>query len=162
MSYIDLAPCTSAAEVRARAKRGALLRQESYKARPPRPVVVVQPPAPKPRPIIAAPVEIEPPPPPPPTVRAVILAAAKYFDLHVVEFLSARREHRVCRPRQIAMYVAKCVTPYSLPHIGRCFGGRDHTTILSNCRKIGALKETDPEVAKAVKDLVSLFERDAP
>jgi hypothetical protein len=40
------------------------------------------------------------------------------------------------RPRQIAMYLSKLVTPRSLPEIGRRFGGRDHTTVLHAVRKI--------------------------
>lgn len=33
-------------------------------------------------------------------------------------------------PRQLAMFMARELTPMSLPEIGRRFGGRDHTTVL--------------------------------
>jgi chromosomal replication initiator protein len=49
----------------------------------------------------------------------------------------------VVKPRQIAMYLAKVLTPRSLPEIGRRFGGRDHTTVLHAVRKIEGLAKTD-------------------
>jgi chromosomal replication initiator protein len=39
------------------------------------------------------------------------------------------------RPRQIAMYLSKLLTPRSLPEIGRRFGGRDHTTSSMLCER---------------------------
>ena len=38
------------------------------------------------------------------------------------------------------MYLAKDLTPRSLPEIGRRFGGRDHTTVLHAVRKIEKLR----------------------
>ncbi len=40
--------------------------------------------------------------------------------------------------RQMAMALAKELTNHSLPEIGDAFGGRDHTTALHACRKIGS------------------------
>jgi chromosomal replication initiator protein len=53
----------------------------------------------------------------------------------------------VVRPRQIAMYLAKALTPRSLPEIGRRFGGRDHTTVLHAVRKIESLSGQDSGLA---------------
>ena len=35
------------------------------------------------------------------------------------------------------MYLARTLTDHSLPDIGSSFGGRDHTTVLHACDKIG-------------------------
>jgi chromosomal replication initiator protein len=64
---------------------------------------------------------------------------ATHFNVSRADILSARRTASVVRPRQIAMYLAKVLTPRSLPEIGRRFGGRDHTTVLHAVRKITGL-----------------------
>ena len=55
------------------------------------------------------------------------------------------------RPRQIAMYLSKLLTPRSLPEIGRRFGGRDHTTVLHAVRKITGLVTTDGALSEAIE-----------
>lgn len=63
------------------------------------------------------------------------LVATRY-NVSRADILSERRTAAVVKPRQIAMYLAKSLTPRSLPEIGRRFGGRDHTTVLHAVRKI--------------------------
>ena len=63
------------------------------------------------------------------------LVASRY-NVSRTDILSERRTAAVVRPRQIAMYLSKVLTPRSLPEIGRRFGGRDHTTVLHAVRKI--------------------------
>ena len=63
------------------------------------------------------------------------LVASRY-NVSRSDILSERRTAAVVRPRQIAMYLSKLLTPRSLPEIGRRFGGRDHTTVLHAVRKI--------------------------
>jgi chromosomal replication initiator protein len=43
------------------------------------------------------------------------------------------------------MYVSRELTDHSLPAIGRAFGGRDHTTVLSACRRAAERIASDPE-----------------
>ena len=52
---------------------------------------------------------------------------AEHYCIRKAEMVSARRAREVARPRQVAMYLSKQLTPKSLPDIGRRFGGRDHT-----------------------------------
>jgi len=68
---------------------------------------------------------------------------ANRFSVTRADILSARRTATVVKPRQIAMYLSKVLTPRSLPEIGRRFGGRDHTTVLHAVRKIEGLAKTD-------------------
>src|SRR5690606_14521056 len=55
---------------------------------------------------------------------------ARHYNVSKTELLSNRRTRTIVKPRQVAMYLAKVMTPRSLPEIGRRFGGRDHTTVL--------------------------------
>jgi len=73
---------------------------------------------------------------------------ADYYKIKVAEMYSKKRVRSLARPRQIAMALAKELTPMSLPEIGEAFGGRDHTTVLHACRKVHELVEADHTVAR--------------
>ncbi len=55
---------------------------------------------------------------------------AAYYRVPLAEMTSDRRSRCVAHPRQVAMYLAREMTPQSLPAIGRSFGHRDHTTVM--------------------------------
>jgi chromosomal replication initiator protein len=82
---------------------------------------------------------------------------ASHYNVTKADILSARRTANVVRPRQIAMYLAKTLTPRSLPEIGRRFGGRDHTTVLHAVRKIEALTGTDGRLSEEIDLLKRLL-----
>jgi hypothetical protein len=64
------------------------------------------------------------------------------------EITSRRRDSETALYRQKMMWVVKKLTPLTYPHIGRKFGGRDHTTVIHAIRKIDALiASNDPRVA---------------
>lgn len=71
---------------------------------------------------------------------------AAYYDLSSVELKGQSRQRQVAMARQIAMALCRNMMAYSLPEIGRFFGGRDHTTVLSSLRKIDEMRETDISV----------------
>ena len=76
---------------------------------------------------------------------------ARHYSIPKTDLVSARRTQAIVRPRQIAMYLAKVMTPRSLPEIGRRFGGRDHTTVLHAVRKIDELAKTDSRLADDIE-----------
>lgn len=78
-----------------------------------------------------------------------------HYSVSRSDILSSRRTANVVRPRQIAMYLSKILTPRSLPEIGRRFGGRDHTTVLHAVRKIEALTAKD----RTLSDEIELLKR---
>jgi chromosomal replication initiator protein len=80
------------------------------------------------------------------SIENIQKTVADYFKLRVADLLSKKRSRSIARPRQIAMSLAKELTNHSLPEIGDAFGGRDHTTVLHGCRRIGGLRETDKRV----------------
>lgn len=83
---------------------------------------------------------------------------AQHFNVPRNEMLSNRRTRTVVRPRQIAMYLSKMMTPRSLPEIGRRFGGRDHTTVLHAVRKVEQMKTADTNLSKELELLRRLIE----
>ena len=80
---------------------------------------------------------------------------ASHYNVSRADILSSRRTATVVRPRQIAMYLSKALTPRSLPEIGRRFGGRDHTTVLHAVRKIENLCSAETALAEELE----LFKR---
>ena len=80
------------------------------------------------------------------SIENIQKTVADYFKIRVADLLSKRRSRSIARPRQFAMALAKELTNHSLPEIGDAFGGRDHTTVLHGCRRIGALRESDKRV----------------
>ena len=82
---------------------------------------------------------------------------ARHYNVSKTELLSNRRTRTIVKPRQIAMYLAKVLTPRSLPEIGRRFGGRDHTTVLHAVRKIEDLSGSDNTLAQELELLRRLI-----
>jgi chromosomal replication initiator protein len=78
---------------------------------------------------------------------------ADHFGLTMAEFLMHRRMLRIARPRQIAMYLCRELLKRSYPEIGRRFGGRDHTTVLSAMWKIEEMMAADPVFSATVAEL---------
>ncbi len=80
------------------------------------------------------------------SIENIQKTVADYYKIRVGDLLSKKRSRSIARPRQVAMALAKELTNHSLPEIGDAFGGRDHTTVLHGCRRVGALRETDKRV----------------
>jgi chromosomal replication initiator protein len=87
------------------------------------------------------------------TVEAVQKEVANYFNVKLTDMKSAKRHQAIARPRQIAMYLARKLCKASYPELGQRFGGKDHTTVLSACRKIESLCTTDPKTRHTVEEL---------
>ncbi|MGH8688731.1 MAG: chromosomal replication initiator protein DnaA [Burkholderiales bacterium] len=77
------------------------------------------------------------------SVDGIQKTVAEYFKLKISDMHSKKRSRNVARPRQVAMSLAKDLTPMSLPEIGEAFGNRDHTTVLHACRTISSLRKKD-------------------
>ncbi|MBK6632246.1 MAG: chromosomal replication initiator protein DnaA [Betaproteobacteria bacterium] len=77
------------------------------------------------------------------TFESIQKTVAEYYKIKVSDMYSKKRTRIVARPRQVAMWLAKELTPASLPAIGEAFGGRDHTTVLHACRTISDLRLKD-------------------
>ncbi|TPW27901.1 chromosomal replication initiator protein DnaA [Martelella alba] len=82
---------------------------------------------------------------------------ARHYSVTRQELVSNRRTRVIVKPRQIAMFLAKTMTPRSFPEIGRRFGGRDHTTVLHAVRKIEELLEKDQKLSQEVELLKRLI-----
>ncbi len=82
---------------------------------------------------------------------------ARHYNVSRQELVSNRRTRVIVKPRQIAMYLSKTLTPRSFPEIGRRFGGRDHTTVLHAVRKIEELISADQKLSQEIELLRRLI-----
>jgi len=69
-----------------------------------------------------------------------------HFKLRSTDLLSQDRHKSIAFARHVAMYLCKQRLKCSFPELGRAFGNRDHTTVISAVRKVEALRTSDPEV----------------
>ena len=81
------------------------------------------------------------------TIEEIQRKVAEHYNIRLSDMIGPKRLRNIARPRQVAMYLAKQLTPRSLPEIGRRFGGRDHTTIMHGVRKIEELMSTDSQLS---------------
>ncbi len=84
------------------------------------------------------------------TIAAIQARVADRYGIGLSEMFSDSKAWKTVRPRQVAMYLAKQMTPCSLPVIGRAFGGRDHTTVMHAVRRVEELMAGDAAFAAAV------------
>ena len=80
---------------------------------------------------------------------------AAFYNIPVEDLKNKRRHRNVILPRQIAMFLTRKLTNFSLPEIGGAFGGKDHTTVLHSCRKIEEAVQKTPELKKIIEGLIT-------
>jgi chromosomal replication initiator protein len=80
------------------------------------------------------------------TPERIVEVVASYYDLRSSDLAGQSRQRQLTLARQIAMAFCRNYLSMSLPEIGRLFGGRDHTTVLSSIRKMEHMRENDISV----------------
>ena len=91
------------------------------------------------------------------SVENIQKTTAEYYNIKLSDILSKRRSRSVARPRQMAMFLAKELTNYSLPEIGESFGGRDHTTVIHACKKINELRSFNLDIEEDYRKLLRVL-----
>jgi chromosomal replication initiator protein len=92
------------------------------------------------------------------TIDEIQRMVCQFYRVDRTEMASKRRARAVVRPRQVAMYLAKVLTPRSYPEIGRKFGGRDHSTVIHAVRLIEELRTRDADMDGDVRTLLRQLE----
>ena len=87
------------------------------------------------------------------TIQDIQRVVGEQFGVKLEDFSAKKRTKSIAFPRQIAMYLSRELTDFSLPKIGEEFGGRDHTTVIHAHEKISNLIKTDPQFQKQIQEL---------
>ncbi|MDJ1169121.1 chromosomal replication initiator protein DnaA [Roseofilum sp. BLCC_M154] len=83
----------------------------------------------------------------------IIAVVAEAFQVTPEDLKGNSRRREISQARQIGMYLMRQHTDLSLPKIGEEFGGKDHTTVMYSCEKVGQRLEQDPDLAKLMRQL---------
>lgn len=91
------------------------------------------------------------------TIHEIQRVVGEHFNVKLEDFKAKKRTKSVAFPRQIAMYLSRELTDFSLPKIGEEFGGRDHTTVIHAHEKISKLIQTDSQFQKQLNEINELL-----
>ncbi|WP_203363982.1 chromosomal replication initiator protein DnaA [Bacillus sp. REN10] len=91
------------------------------------------------------------------TIENIQKVVGEHYNVKLEDFKAKKRTKSVAFPRQIAMYLSRELTDFSLPKIGEEFGGRDHTTVIHAHEKISRLLETDSQLQYNVKEIQNIL-----
>ena len=82
-------------------------------------------------------------------VRAeqVFVAACELFGLERPDLMSGSRQRTISLARSMAMYLTRRLTSLSYPEIASRMGKRNHSTVISACRRIEASIKTNEPVS---------------
>jgi len=68
--------------------------------------------------------------------ESIVGAVCSYFGLEMRELMSGRRQRTISLARSIAMYLIRRTARLSYPEIGMRMGRRNHSTVISACRRM--------------------------
>jgi chromosomal replication initiator protein len=87
------------------------------------------------------------------SIEHIQRAVCREFGIGLPQLKAKDNSRGVAYPRQIAMFLAKEMTPASLPQIGREFGGKHHTTVLHSINKIAEMRDKDRDLNRLINKL---------
>lgn len=87
------------------------------------------------------------------SITDIIQVVTGHFDVRLADLQSKKRSQSITEPRQICMYLARELTSHSLEEIGGHLGGRDHTTVMHACGKIGRAVQENPQMQAVIEEL---------
>jgi len=70
------------------------------------------------------------------SIENIIYSVANHYNISENQILSRKRTRDIAFARQVAMYLAKELTNFTLESIGLNFGGKDHATVLYSHKAI--------------------------
>lgn len=91
------------------------------------------------------------------TILDIQHAVGEHYNIRLEDFSAKKRTKSIAFPRQVAMFLSRELTDYSLPKIGEEFGGRDHTTVIHAHEKIASLLKSDTQLQQDIKQIRSML-----
>jgi chromosomal replication initiator protein len=93
------------------------------------------------------------------SIEEIINIVSDYYKVPINNIREKNRRKEVAFCRQLAMYMVKNFTNYSLKSIGLHFGGRDHSTVIHAINNIEKLKLKDTTVFSDIETISSILNK---
>ena len=87
------------------------------------------------------------------TLEDIIAIISKELNIKPSEIKSKKRSRNIVEARRIGIYLARTLTPNSMPALASFFGMKDHTAVSHNMKKINELIETNETFRLRVDEL---------
>jgi chromosomal replication initiation ATPase DnaA len=87
------------------------------------------------------------------TIQMIQKRVGEHFGVFPPDLKLPNSSKAMVLARQVAMYLVRQLTSASLPKIGREFGGKHHSTVLSAIQKIEARRRTDMDLNRTIGKL---------
>jgi len=87
------------------------------------------------------------------TLEDIISTIAKNLNIKPSEIKSTKRSKNIVEARRIGIYLARTLTPNSMPSLASYFGMKDHTAVSHNIKKINELIMTNESFKLHVEEL---------
>ena len=89
------------------------------------------------------------------TPEYIISMVAEHFDITEDDIRGTKRNSKIVRPRQIAMYLCRDMTEVPLAAIGKIMGNKDHTTVMHGFEKI----EKEMKTSESLKNTIEILKK---
>lgn len=87
------------------------------------------------------------------TIDLIMKIIAKELNVKQSEIRSKSRNRNIVYSRRIAIYLARELTPMSMPQLAQYFGMKDHTAVSHTMRKINELLKSDEDFRIKIEEL---------
>jgi chromosomal replication initiator protein len=94
---------------------------------------------------------------PQPTLSQTIAEVARYTGVSQKHLKSASRRQTIVAARGIAIYLARLLGGASFEQLGRALGGRDHSTVMYNFKKIDRERSRNLALQETLDDLTRIL-----
>lgn len=89
------------------------------------------------------------------TPEYIISMVAEHFSITEDDIRGTKRNSKIVRPRQIAMYLCRDMTGVPLAAIGKIMGNKDHTTVMHGFEKI----EKEMKTSESLKNTIEILKK---
>lgn len=90
------------------------------------------------------------------TIEEIQNEVAQKYGISVAQILSTEKTQSLVTPRQMAMYVARKITPKSLQEIATAFN-KKHATIIHGVKTIEKRLDVEPDLKNTLEEILSKF-----